>query len=134
VLGLNDHATLDELKTARKTLVLQYHPDVSTSIDAATKFRAIQDAYEILSDAPTRAKYDAARNIILDKVAASVTSPPIGFITQQLNYGTVRKAASSTWQSLAADRLKSTAWQKLPLVSKKVGNTDMKNFDSLNIL
>jgi DnaJ-class molecular chaperone len=129
VLGIDEQATPDELKTARKSLVLQYHPDVSSSSDAtikesaAIRFRAIQNAYEILSDAATRAKYDSARNIILGKslLAADDTEIARGFVTQQDNYNfQVKKMASSNWQEIAANRLKTTAWQKLPLASKKV--------------
>lgn len=118
VLGVPDTATIDELKTARKTLVLQYHPDVNPSTDAAVKFRGVQDAFEVLSDSSTRGKYDNERNRILSKDISELSA---GYLIQQRNFNTtVKKAASSNWQMLAQDRVKTSAWQNLPLASKKV--------------
>lgn len=121
ILGTDEKATLEELKMARKSLVLQYHPDVNSSADAAIRFRAIQDAYEILSDSVSRAKYDAGRNKFLTKTLTTEAAPiPGGFITQQQNFNMVRRNASSSWQAIASNRLKTPAWQKMPLAAKKV--------------
>lgn len=38
----------------------QWHPDVCREPDAATRFRNIQEAYELLSNPGKRARYDAA--------------------------------------------------------------------------
>ena len=108
--------------------MLQYHPDVSPSLDSAAKFRSIQDAYEILSDAATRQKYDASRRT-LDKISAATPTHP-GFLTQAQNFSAVRRNASTSWQAIAADRLRTTSWQQLPLSTKKV--FDVETESSLN--
>lgn len=121
VLGVTDSASIDELKTARKTLVLQYHPDVNASADAAVKFRRVQDAFEVLADPTSRGKYDHERNRLISKNVSLQTEWSAGYLVQQKNFNTtVKKAASSNWQSLAGNRVKTSSWQALPLSSKKV--------------
>ena len=59
VLGVSKTATDDELKKAYRTLAKQYHPDLHPGDkEAEAKFKEINEAYEILSDADKRAKYD----------------------------------------------------------------------------
>lgn len=59
VLGVSKTATDDELKKAYRKLAKQYHPDLHPGDkDAEAKFKEINEAYEILSDADKRAKYD----------------------------------------------------------------------------
>lgn len=61
VLGVQPEAGATEIRTAWKRLAKQWHPDVCREPDAAAQFRAIKDAYEILSDDGKRARYDAGR-------------------------------------------------------------------------
>ncbi|MCY1712844.1 DnaJ domain-containing protein [Caproiciproducens galactitolivorans] len=61
VLGLDEHATQEQIKTAYRTLVKKYHPDVNNASNAATFFRMIQEAYETLSDPQKREEYDNPR-------------------------------------------------------------------------
>ncbi len=58
-LGLKPGASLDEIKGAYRALARQEHPDVSSRGDAADRFRAIQEAYEVLADERRRTAYDA---------------------------------------------------------------------------
>lgn len=58
VLGVPRTATADELKTAFRNLARQLHPDVNKSHDAEEKFKEINEAYNVLSDADKRAAYD----------------------------------------------------------------------------
>ncbi len=58
VLGVGKQATEDEIKKAYRTLAKKYHPDVSTEKDAEAKFKEVQEAYEVLSDAEKRETYD----------------------------------------------------------------------------
>jgi hypothetical protein len=59
VLGLKPDVAGAEIKGAWRRLARQWHPDVSREPDAAEQFRAIQGAYETLSDPARRARYDA---------------------------------------------------------------------------
>jgi hypothetical protein len=59
VLGLKRDALAPDIKAAWKRLARQWHPDACREPDAASQFRAIKEAYEILGDAGKRARYDA---------------------------------------------------------------------------
>lgn len=58
VLGLKKSATADEIKKAYRKLALEFHPDRNKAPDAETKFKQINEAYEILSDPKKRGTYD----------------------------------------------------------------------------
>lgn len=58
ILGIGRNASEDEIKAAFRKLVRQYHPDVNKEEDAEEKFKKINEAYAVLSDAEKRAHYD----------------------------------------------------------------------------
>lgn len=59
VLGVSKDADAKELKKAYRNLARKYHPDVNPDNEAAErKFKEINEAYEVLSDAEKRQKYD----------------------------------------------------------------------------
>lgn len=58
-LGVSKTATDKELKQAFRKLARKHHPDVNPGDKAAeSKFKEINEAYEVLGDAATRKKYD----------------------------------------------------------------------------
>jgi len=61
ILGLTPRATPNEIKSAYRRLARKYHPDVSTSPDAAARFVRISHAYQILSDPNRRWAYDSGQ-------------------------------------------------------------------------
>ena len=58
VLGVQKNASEADIKSAFRRLARQYHPDVSTEENAEEKFKEINEAYGVLSDAQKRSKYD----------------------------------------------------------------------------
>jgi curved DNA-binding protein len=59
VLGVSRTASDDEIRKAFRKLARQYHPDVAKNkVQAEEKFKEINEAYEVLSDADKRKKYD----------------------------------------------------------------------------
>ncbi len=58
-LGVARDAGRDEIKRAYRRLARKYHPDVSKEPDAEARFKEINEAHEVLSDAEKRAAYDA---------------------------------------------------------------------------
>ena len=57
-LGVKKEATPEEIKRAYRTLARKYHPDVSKAPDAAKRFKEVNEANEVLSDAEKRQRYD----------------------------------------------------------------------------
>ena len=58
-LGVAKTATADEIKKAFRKLARQHHPDLAQDKKVAEeKFKEINEAYEVLSDAEKRKKYD----------------------------------------------------------------------------
>ncbi len=60
-LGVEPGATLEQIEVAYRRLARQYHPDVNPSPEAATRMRAINQAYRELRDPLRRAEYDRRR-------------------------------------------------------------------------
>jgi len=58
VLGVERSAGEDEIKKAFRKLAFKYHPDRNREDGAADKFKELNEAYEVLSDAEKRASYD----------------------------------------------------------------------------
>ncbi len=59
VLGLQKGASEDEIKKAYRSLAKKYHPDLHPGdAEAESHFKEVNEAYEVLSDADKRAKYD----------------------------------------------------------------------------
>lgn len=59
VLGINRGASEDEIKKAYRKLAKANHPDLNPGDKAAeTRFKEINEAYEVLSDADKKARYD----------------------------------------------------------------------------
>ncbi|HVO33796.1 MAG TPA: DnaJ domain-containing protein, partial [Elusimicrobiota bacterium] len=59
LLGVNRNANADEIKNAYRRQAVRFHPDKNPGDRAAeSQFKAINEAYEVLSDGQKRAAYD----------------------------------------------------------------------------
>ena len=59
VLGIDKGASDSDIKKAYRSLAKKYHPDVNPGDkDAEVKFKEVNEAYEVLSDADKKARYD----------------------------------------------------------------------------
>lgn len=103
-LGLSSAASSEEIRRAYRILARRYHPDVNPGKDTDERFRAIAEAYEILSDSLKRKQYDAERDVIetfssafdrahqaYRKQQASVKKPPVRPAPQPKKQTTARE-------------------------------------------
>jgi len=60
-LGLGSAATLADIKKAFRQQASLHHPDRNSAANAPERFRAVQEAYEVLSDEAKRQAYDDNR-------------------------------------------------------------------------
>ncbi|MDJ0800334.1 MAG: DnaJ C-terminal domain-containing protein [Calothrix sp. MO_167.B12] len=59
ILGVSKTASPDDIKKAFRKLARKYHPDVNpNNKQAEARFKEVSEAYEVLSDADKRKKYD----------------------------------------------------------------------------
>jgi molecular chaperone DnaJ len=59
ILGVSKSSSADEIKKAYRKVAMQFHPDRNPGDkEAEDKFKEAAEAYEILSDADKKAKYD----------------------------------------------------------------------------
>lgn len=58
ILGVENNASKDDIKSAFRTKARKLHPDVNKAPDAEDKFKELGKAYEVLMDDDKRAMYD----------------------------------------------------------------------------
>ncbi len=58
ILGVPKTATDGEIKKAYRNLARKYHPDINKSQDSDTRFKEINESYQVLSDQNKRSAYD----------------------------------------------------------------------------
>ncbi|MEY4438468.1 MAG: hypothetical protein RL249_880 [Actinomycetota bacterium] len=64
ILGVDKKASADEIKKKYRSLARDLHPDKNQGNTALEdKFKAVSEAYDILSDSKKRAEYDEARSM-----------------------------------------------------------------------
>lgn len=76
VLGVSKNASADEIKKAFRRLAVQHHPDRGGD---ETKFKEVNEAYEVLKDPSKRQRYDQFGHAGVGSSAASDGNPFGGF-------------------------------------------------------
>ena len=81
-LGVKRDATDAEIKSAYRKLARKYHPDVNKTKEAESKFKDINEAYEVLGDKQKRQRYDS---LGANWQGGQSYTPPPGF--EQFGFG-----------------------------------------------
>ena len=82
ILGVKRDATEAEIKSAYRKLARKYHPDVNKTKEAESKFKDINEAYEVLGDKAKRQRYDSLGS---NWQGGQSYTPPPGF--ENFNFG-----------------------------------------------
>lgn len=83
ILGVKREATAAEIKSAYRKLARKYHPDVNKTKEAESKFKDINEAYEVLGDEAKRQRYDSLGS---NWQGGSEYTPPPGFENFSFNF------------------------------------------------
>lgn len=81
-LGVKRDATDAEIKSAYRKLARKFHPDVNKTKEAESKFKDINEAYEVLGDKAKRQRYDS---LGANWQGGQNYTPPPGF--ENFNFG-----------------------------------------------
>ena len=80
ILGVSKTATDDEIKKAYRRLAKKYHPDLNpNNPEAEARFKEAGEAYQILSNPETRAKYDQFGHAAFDAASGYSGGAGSGF-------------------------------------------------------
>ena len=75
VLGITSSATQAEIKAAYRKKALELHPDKNKASDAETRFKEVNEAYQILSDETKRKNYDQFGHSAFDPASGFGSNP-----------------------------------------------------------
>lgn len=84
VLGVGKDASADEIKKAFRRLAIQYHPDKEGGDE--TKFKEVNEAYEVLKDPSKRQRYDQFGHAGVGGAAGGGNPFGGGFNGQNINF------------------------------------------------
>lgn len=118
-LGIQMAANPDEIKSAYRRMVRQWHPDVCKEPDAAEVFMKIQKAFEILSNPKMRGRYDAG--LKLEQAAGKTDKPAKQSVSEYrapLRCGLILADCTELGNRLTVQKIK--AWQDIVSPAGKV--------------
>ncbi len=81
ILGVSKSASIEEIKKAYRKLALEWHPDRNKKPEAHEKFKEINEAYAVLSDAQKKEQYDQFGHAPFAPVAGGSGGPQQGPFT-----------------------------------------------------
>lgn len=88
LLDVPQDASDEAIQTAYRRAAMKYHPDRNPGdAEAEAKFKAVKDAYEVLSDPAKRAEYDATgsvENINIENEAEQILTTMFLQVCQQI--------------------------------------------------
>lgn len=94
ILGVKKESTQAEIKSAYRKMAKKYHPDVNKTPEASSKFKDLNEAFEVLSDKDKRQRYDSLGS---NWQAGSDFTPPPGYENMNFDFGGGRYGGGSSY-------------------------------------
>ena len=90
VLGIQKGASDDDIKKAYRQMAKKYHPDLNPGDkEAEARFKEVNEAYEVLSDAQKKARYDQFGHAGVDPNFGSGGYQGYGFDNMDIDLGDI---------------------------------------------
>ena len=144
ILGIETSATESEIKSAFRKLARKWHPDVAgNSPDVVKHFKEINEAYEVLSDAEKRTKYDILRGILHTKTKENKTSEKTNTTnsssqkqTQQKaeNKNNSKNAFQDAWETFIKNTKSQDKTKQTKYSEKKIDGSDITSDITITML
>ena len=121
ILDISEFSTQDEIKSAYRRLARKWHPDVAGSTDdVISRFKEINEAYEILSDKTKKTDYDTARrfynyakNSTEKKAEKNTTNPKEDIKQEKTKKETNKKSTFSfNWEDFISKKYAQAQFKK----------------------
>ena len=132
ILGLNQTASLDEIKVAYRKLSLKFHPDKNDGDEFfSERFKEIHEAYNTLSDITKRKTYDELRlNSSTTQQSNSGTNfnPDIEFFKSNKHSFEYNEEITFSWKTINSDKVSIKPFGNVEPIGKKTYKIkDFKN-------
>ena len=122
ILGVAEFDTAENIKLAYRKLARKWHPDIAgESTEAISKFKEINEAYEVLSNQVKKAEYDKARQFYnyANKTTERKTETTKSNTT---NPQTEKKNFNFNWEEFLGKKYRETTFKKQEAKVPKRGN------------
>ena len=101
ILEISPDATIQEIKAAFRRLARQYHPDLNpNNPTAAEKFKQVSQAYDVLSDATKRRRYDRNFSRTKSQPQSKISNPKTA---KDFYLRGIKRAQSRNYRQAAED-------------------------------
>ena len=108
ILEISEFSTQDEIKCAYRKLARKWHPDIAGNrSDVISKFKEINEAYEVLSNNTKKEEYDKARkfyNYASKKQTNKTTNPNVKKQTKTEKKQENKASFSFNWEEFIAKK------------------------------
>jgi len=120
ILGVESCASIKEIKSAYRSLVMKYHPDINHSKDSVEKFIEISEAYSFLSNSSNKDYSHGRKRNTFNRNAFKID------LMRSINRGSIHKTVSSAIKNIVLKNQINKSARNLNI--SKIINTKIKKF------
>ena len=130
ILGIAEFESAENIKIAYRRLARKYHPDVAgETADAISRFKEINEAYEILSNRTKKEEYDRARRFYKYAQEERVNNNYQSKKTEDVKQSNPNKEFKFSWEDFLSQSQSQKKYQKEEKQTPKKGNDIYSDID-----